>query len=83
MRRELAVWKLAGDNWKLVSTSKVPGVEDPNLMVGFPELSRVTPNGDGVDILLTYRDGSVITCQYKSEKIACADKKRGPSSASR
>src|SRR5579872_33331 len=51
-----------------------------NWMAGFPELSKVTPNGGGDDIVLTYRDGNVLTCQYKSEKIACADKKRDPSS---
>jgi hypothetical protein len=69
--RELAIWKLTNNTWSLVDKEEVAGVNDPDLMIGFPELSSVTPNSAGADIVLTYRDRSATTCRYEKEKIAC------------
>jgi hypothetical protein len=69
--RELAIWKFTNHTWSLVDKKEIAGVSDPDLMSGFPELSKVTPNAEGADIVLTYRDGSITNCRYERRKILC------------
>jgi len=75
-RRALTVWVLVDNSWKLIDEKEIAGVADAGLMAAFPELSSVTPTAEGATIALTYRDGSVLTCQYAKPKITCLPQAR-------
>jgi hypothetical protein len=70
-RRELGIWRLVSGNWSLVAMNEIPGVQDADWMIAYPELFSVTPNADGADIALTCHGGSLITCRYAKRKIRC------------
>ena len=67
-RRELAVWKLTND-WTLVDKQEIREVQNQNSMMGLPQVSSVTPNAGGADVVLSYRD--TVTCRYAQQKIRC------------
>jgi hypothetical protein len=69
--RELGVWKLVAGSWSVVAKNEIPGVQNPDFMIAYPELFSVTPNAEGADIALTCHDGSMVTCRYGKRKIEC------------
>ena len=70
-RRELAVWRLEGNEWKAVAKKEVPEiVGDTGLLISFPTLERIRVNRHGIEIPLKNEDGLVSVYDYASGQIS-------------